>query len=191
MRARRALALATFLAALLLRKPLEADLVAHVLGQLPLLVLAGALIARDLIDPRADWNRGGVAALLAAGFMAAFWMLPRTIDAALNGRSMEAAKFIMMPALGMALATGWTRAAPLLRAFLKAQAVSMCGVLAFLYSHAPVRLCNFYLVDDQIRLGYAFLFLVPALVVLWVEPLFRGETARDLPRPPRMREAGN
>lgn len=189
MRMRRALALTAFAVALLLRRPFEADLVLHVLGQLPLLALAGALVARDFVDPGAEWNRGGVAALLAAGFLGAFWMLPRSIDAALSAPAMEAAKFAMLPALGLALATGWARAAPLLRAFLKAQAVSMCGVLAFLYIHAPVRLCNAYLVGDQERLGYAFLALAPALVVLWVAPLFSAASAIGLPQPGRMKEA--
>lgn len=165
------MALAVLGVAVAFNRAFEADLVAHVLLQLPLLALAGALVARDLLDPRADWNRGGIAALLAALFLGAFWMLPRSIDAALSDPAMSVAKFTMLPALGVALATGWARAAPLLRGFLKAQAISMCGILAFLYTHAPVRLCNAYLVSDQERLGLAFLVLAPALVVLWVAPL--------------------
>lgn len=185
MRARHVAALAALVAALILRRTLEAALLTHVLVQLPLLALAGALVARDLIDPRAAWNRGGVAALLAAAFLAAFWMLPRSIDAAVTDAATEAAKFVMLPALGVALATGWARAAPLARAFLKAQAVSMCGVLAFLYTHAPVRLCNAYLIDAQEQLGLAFLLLAPALAALWIVPLvFTGAPAvvrREMP----------
>jgi hypothetical protein len=112
-------------------------------------------------------------------------MLPRSIDAAVTDAATEAAKFVMLPALGVALATGWARAAPLARAFLMAQAVSMCGVLAFLYTHAPVRLCNAYLIDAQEQLGLAFLLLAPALAALWIVPLvFTGAPAvvrREMP----------
>ncbi|MCP4780418.1 MAG: hypothetical protein GY877_06605 [Hyphomicrobium sp.] len=153
----------------------ESNPVSHVLIQLPLLAWCGALLAQPAINLEAEWNRGGVVALLIALFGITFWMLPRSIDAALFSPAMEVAKFISLPlCVGAPLAIGWARAHPLLRGFLKAQAVSMLGVMAFLYTHAPVRICNAYLVDDQLRLGYAFLFTAIAVVVLWVAPLFVG-----------------
>ena len=83
-----------------------------------------------------------------------------------------------MPLLiGSALRLGWPRAHPMLRGFLKAQALAMLGVLAFLYTHAPVRLCNAYLAEDQLRLGLAFLATAFALAVLWVAPLLGAQEA--------------
>ncbi len=159
---------------LVLRQPLESDPVTHILVQLPLLAVAGALAVRDLSIGHGDWNRGGVAALLIALFTIAYWMLPRSIDAALQSPVVGTAKFISVPLLvGVPLAIAWSRAHPLLRGFLKAEAISMLGVLAFLYTHAPFRICNAYLVNDQERLGYGFFFVAIGLSLIWIFPLFK------------------
>ena len=171
-------AAAIFGVALVLRVPLEANPVTHMLVQMPGLALAGALLTPYSLG-QAGWNRGGVASLLAAVFTAAFWMLPRSVDAAVSVPLVDAAKFATLPLLvGMPLVIGWSRAHPLLRGFLKAQALSMLGILAFLYTHAPVRICNSYLVEDQFRLGIGFLAVAIALAVLWTAPLLVGEATR-------------
>lgn len=176
---RAAMAVLLVLAALVLRRPLEALPLTHVLGQLPMLALAGAVLAPAVALGRGDWNRGGWACLLVAGCGIAFWMLPRNIDAALSQPPWEAAKFVSLPLLvGLPLRLGWARAHPLLRAVLKAQALSMLGVLAFLYTHAPVRLCNAYLTEDQERLGLGFLALALVLATAWVAPLIFVKDAR-------------
>jgi hypothetical protein len=158
--------------AALFRVPLEASPLTHVLVQLPVLVLAGALIAPYLRLGQGDWNRGGWTCLLAAGFGIAFWMLPRSIDAALADMRWEIAKFLTLPFLiGLPLAAGYARAHPLTRAVIKAQTVSMLAVMAFLYTHAPMRLCNAYLAEDQYRLGIGFLALAFAAAAAWIAPL--------------------
>ncbi len=155
----------------------ERDPVAHILVQLPILALAGALIAMALVDhmdlQRSRWNAGGVPAILIAILAILFWMLPRSIDSALIDGRVELLKFITIPSLiGAPLALSLRRAHPLLRGFLKAQTVSMLGVMAFLYTHAPVRICNSYLVVDQERLGLGFLVVAFAFAILWTLPLF-------------------
>lgn len=170
--ARAALAALLMLVAVMLRRPLEALPLTHVLVQLPLLALAGAVLAPVLPLGRGEWNRGGWACLIVAGTGIAFWMLPRSIDAALSSTPWQAGKIVSLPLLvGLPLWLGWARAHPLLRAVLKAQSISMLGVVAFLYTHAPVRLCNAYLAEDQQRLGLGFLGLALALAAAWVAPL--------------------
>lgn len=159
------------------RDSLERDPVIHVLLQLPLLAIAGALISKVLLEDKAwqntSWLKGGVAPILVAIFTIAFWMLPRSIDAALVDPYMEVAKFASVPLLiGAPLAIGWPNAHPLFRGFLKAEAVSMLAVMAFLYTHAPVRICNAYLVSDQERLGLGFLFAAILCAVFWTWPIF-------------------
>ncbi|MDN5929417.1 MAG: hypothetical protein L0I29_20385 [Hyphomicrobiales bacterium] len=172
MRARLAWATGLIASAALFRGPLEASPLTHVLVQLPILALAGALIAPLLRFGRGDWNRGGWACLLAAGFGIAFWMLPRSIDAVLADMRWEVAKFLALPFLvGLPLAAGYARAHPLTRAVIKAQTVSMLAVMAFLYTHAPMRLCNAYLAEDQYRLGIGFLALAFATAAAWIAPL--------------------
>jgi hypothetical protein len=172
MSARLAWAFALIAIAVLFRSPLEASPLTHVLVQLPVLVLAGALIAPYLRFGKGDWNRGGWACLLAAGIGIAFWMLPRSIDATLADMRWEIAKFLALPFLvGLPLAAGYARAHPLTRAVIKAQTVSMLAVMAFLYTHAPMRLCNAYLAEDQYRLGIGFLALAFAAAAAWIAPL--------------------
>lgn len=176
----------------LFRHGLEADPVLHVLVQLPLLALSGALMVRGL---GADRFRPSPpvsnALILVAVFAILFWMLPRYIDEALVDPLVALAKFLSLPVLvGVPLAIAWSGGHPFLRGFLKANALSMLGILAFLYTHAPVRICNSYLIADQERLGAGFLLAAFALAVVWAIPLFlprsRGastfETAPDSSR---------
>ncbi|MEM1300116.1 MAG: hypothetical protein AAGH68_12660 [Pseudomonadota bacterium] len=157
--------------AVLLRGAAASDPVVHVLVQLPLLAVAGWWGARalELKTP------APLTALIVAISATAFWMLPRSIDAALETPWVDLAKFISIPALiGASLAAAWGQLHPILRGFVKAQSLSMLGVLGFLYTHAPVRICNSYLVSDQERLGLGFLYLCAALVVLWTLPVLTG-----------------
>lgn len=159
--------------ALLARGWFEATPTRHMLLQYPLLVAAGALTAAPVAALGAgEWNRGGIASLLAAIIAAAFWMLPRMVDGSVAALSVDLAKAASLAGLvGGGLRLGWPRAHPLLRAVLKAKTLSMLGILAFLYTHAPARLCNAYLPDDQQRLGEMFLLAALALTALWIAPL--------------------
>lgn len=181
--ARIALAAALVAVAAGLRRPLEAHAPTHVLVQMPMLALAGALIAPVLSFGRGRWNAGGWAALVIAPSRLAVWMLPRAIDAALTDPRREAARFATLPLLlGLPLAAGWARAHPLLRAVLKAQAVSMAAVMAFLYTHAPERLCNSYLIGEQRALGLGYLAVAAGLAAIWSAPLIvRPRAARRGP----------
>jgi hypothetical protein len=172
MSARLAWATGLIAIAALFHTPLEASPLTHMLVQLPVLALAGATIAPTLRLGQGNWNRGGWACLLTAGFGIAFWMLPRSIDAALGDMRWEIAKFLALPFLvGLPLAAGYARAHPLTRAVIKAQTISMLAVMAFLYTHAPMRLCNAYLAEDQYRLGIGFLALAFATAAAWIAPL--------------------
>ena len=83
------------------------------------------------------------------------------------------AKFAMLPILiGLPLRLAWGRLDPVLRGFCKAQAVSMSLILAFLYTHSPLRICNSYLLEDQQRLGVAFFVVGIGLIVVWAVPIF-------------------
>lgn len=178
MSARVATAAVLLLAAVMLREPLEALPLTHVLVQLPMLAWAGAIMAPATRLGQGEWNRGGWTSLIVAGSGIAFWMLPRHIDAAIADSAWEVGKFVSLPLLiGLPLRLGWMRAHPLLRGVLKAKALSMLGVMAFLYTHAPVRLCNAYLMEDQYRLGVGFLAVALLLAAAWSAPLF-------VPRPP-------
>lgn len=169
------------MAALAAQPFVASDPVVHVLLQMPALVVAGAALALRL---RLPGNLTG-AALILALVTGAIWMLPRSVDAALITQGGLVAKFITLPLLcGVPLALSWSRIGPVLRGFLKAQAISMLLFLSFLYTHAPLRICNSYLVDDQQRLGMGFAYAAAALTLIWLIPVFAGPNVSLLKKAP-------
>ena len=142
----------------------------HMLVQIPLLAIAGWLIARPAARAgRAElggFNAVGVPGLLIAAFAVVVWMLPRMLDAALSSTLVEAAKFTTVPLLiGAPLALSWPLLPHVARGFIWANLVSHAAVLGWLYSVAPNRLCTRYLFDQQAVLGAAL--LVVALAMLF------------------------
>ena len=162
-----------FGAALVLQPMARLDPVAHMLLQYPVLGASGYLLGLKM--PTAPDLRGP---LLVLGITCVgFWMLPRSLDAALDSPGMHLAKLVTLPLLaGLPLGMSVPRVGAVLRGFLKAQSLSMLGVLSFLYSHAPIRICNSYLIEDQQRLGAGFLWLAGGLSLLWAVPLFLGHS---------------
>ncbi|MEP3246418.1 MAG: hypothetical protein ABJN40_18890 [Sneathiella sp.] len=149
-----------------------ADPVIHVLVQFPLLAAAGYFLVAGK-GHRTIWT-GPLLVLAITSIL--FWMLPRTLDAILAEWSMFIAKFTLLPlTVGVPLALCWRHLSPLIRGFIKAETISMLGVLGFLYTHAPVRICNSYLLDDQVRLGYGFFGIAAGLSLFWIIPVFTGE----------------
>ena len=155
------------------------DPVLHVLVQIPLLLLSGGLVTSRITISKDI----AYVYLIIALVTLIYWMLPRSIDAALSSPWYDVAKFVSLPLLaGAPLALSWKHLHPVLRGFLKANAISMLGILAFLYIHAPIRICNSYLVTDQQNLGYGFFFVAIALSLYWSWPLIFGAPTQ---RPPQ------
>lgn len=171
-----------------LRTLLESVMAAHMLVQLPLLAALGAWGAGLLPVALRRWldgcNAGGLPFTLLALFAAAFWMLPRSLDGALNHGYLELAKFVSLPLLvGAPLALSWRRLSAITRGFLWSKLISMLVVLGWLYSVAPIRVCTNYLVDQQALLGRSLLF-VAALLTLWLAGrLFAGGRPADAAAP--------
>lgn len=163
-RLRTGLGLAALVATLPFAGWWEAGLVRHVLGQIPLLVAAGVLLAprvgRPVSQPTA------IAAILAAVFCIAFWMIPRWLDGAVNSRMVDVVKMASLVLLaGMPAGWAWPHLAPLTRGFVLAQLASMFGILGSIWLVAPVRLCNNYLVNEQTVLGRLALAVGVTMVV--------------------------
>ena len=151
---------------------LEGSMIGHMLIQIPLLALAGGLVARGASGGRGAvldrFNAGGIPGLLVAVFAVIAWMLPRMLDAALRSALVEAAKFITVPLLvGMPLALSWPLLPPVARGFVWANLISHTAVLGWLYSVAPNRLCARYLFDQQTTLGMALLIMAIVLLLGW------------------------
>lgn len=143
----------------------EASMPRHMLGQFPLLVAAGALVASmptQAVPP--GRHAEAVAAVLLAAFCLAFWMLPRWLDAAVSDGIVDLVKMATLVLLaGLPLGWGWRRLGSVARGFVGLQAVGMLAVLGFLYLTFPDRLCNNYLVSEQAILGALMLSLSGSL----------------------------
>jgi len=158
---------------------LEATLLRHLLVQIPLLAVSGCLLASALgrrwSRRLGDYNAGGIPGLIVATSAVAFWMLPRSLDAALADPFMELAKFVSVPLLiGVPLASSWPKLHAIAKGFIWANLISMLVVLGWLYLAAPARLCSYYLLGEQQVLGWALLMLAAAVAVCRASEAFIG-----------------
>ncbi|MCG3189895.1 MAG: hypothetical protein LKCHEGNO_02422 [Burkholderiaceae bacterium] len=170
------------------RHVLEASMTAQMLVQIPLLVVAGVLLSRALpgrlmaaIEP---WNVQGVTTLVLAMFASAYWMLPRSLDAAATEPLVAAAKFASLPLLvGLPLAIAWPRMGFIVKGVFLLEGLATLYRLGWLYLVSPDRLCNNYLLDDQQLLGRCLLVLGVALTLAIAGKLMWGRL--DLVSAPR------
>ena len=165
------------------RHALERAMVAHMLVQIPLLVVTGVLMARALpqsVRVRiARWNGGGVSGTLLALIVSSWWMVPRALDWALASPAMEVTKFVTLPLLvGAPIALSWRPLGSLGRGFVIANVLPMWAVVGWAYIAAPVRVCNYYLVDQQVLAGAGLLSLAVAVgIATAVMPFFTAPPA--------------
>lgn len=169
-RARLAALLLLVMLAPLARHQLEATMSAQMLIQIPLLVaagwlLAGAVPARVLAGVDA-WNHRGITGLVLVTVVAAFWMLPRSLDAATTHPLITVAKYLSVPLLiGVPLAVSWPRTGFVVGGFFLMEFVATFFRLGWLYLISPIRLCNNYALNDQQRLGRYMLAIGVGLLV--------------------------
>ncbi len=151
-------------------------MVGHV-GQIILLVVIGGYLARLLGEQRSapvmQVNRFGISGILLALFTLAVWLLPVSLDRALDQPAWTVAKFLTVPLLlGLPLRFSWPHLPSVVRGALWANAISMAFVMGWLYLEAPIRLCNNYLTNEQELLGYLYLATGSLLCAWWIVRAF-------------------
>ncbi|HEY8587233.1 MAG TPA: hypothetical protein VIL60_11000 [Rhodanobacter sp.] len=169
-----ALAALLFVAMLLppARQWLEGSMTLQMLVQIPLLVGVGYLLA-PAIPQRIDaylarWNHGGITSVVLASLVGLFWMLPRSLDAAVTEPWMAIAKFVSLPLLlGLPLGLGWPRMGFVVRGVFLLELIATFFRLGWLYLVSPVRLCNNFLLDDQQRSG-EYMLVIGGLIFVGV-----------------------
>lgn len=151
------LALLALLAMPALRHRMEAGMASHMLLQFPLLIVAGALLAAAC---PAAWRRGlerwntlGIAGLVASAGVLGLSMVPRLLDLVLVDARVEIAKWLALLACGAALRLSWHAAGVVVQGFFLGNVLPMTGVVGILYQNAPQRVCNSYLLDEQLLVG--------------------------------------
>lgn len=152
------------------RELLEASPTLHMVVQLPALVFGGLLLGAaypaKLKNLAAGFGFGNLSLLFMAISILLFWMIPRSLDAALDDSAYELWKFVSLPLLaGLPLRMCWTGLASVARGFISAQFIAMLAYLGWLYAASPIRICNNYLADEQKILGWNLLLIAAALAV--------------------------
>lgn len=176
-------ALAVLLLVPPLRPALESSMTRHMLLQVPLLMLCGAVLAQRLPaaarEGLARWNSLGIAGLFAVALGTALLMVPRLLDLAVADWRIDLAKAAALLACGAALRLSWRPAGALVQGFFLGNVLPMTAAVGQLYQDSPLRLCNAYLLDDQVRLGQALVALSIAVGIAWF-----GKLAIALARSP-------
>tara|TARA_B110001469_G_scaffold104700_1_gene103703 strand:- start:1010 stop:1621 length:612 start_codon:yes stop_codon:yes gene_type:complete len=157
---------------------LESTMVGHVLLQLPLLVTIG-MFAADVVPAKLKnmiilINAGGIFGCISITFIFLVWMIPRWLDASLVYETVALAKYASLIVGGVLLRMSWPIAHPITRGLLQIEFIAMLLRLGWLYLISPERLCNSYLLSDQIWLGRGLLIIAFALCLTWLIPIFFG-----------------
>ncbi|MDF2787610.1 MAG: hypothetical protein K0S80_708 [Neobacillus sp.] len=149
---------------------MESVMVIHMHMQMPMLVIAGMLMARFFQKKFPGffekWNSNGVPGITLFVLIVIYWMLPRTMDEALTSHLVEGFKFISLPFLaGISLRDSWKKLNPFGKNSIIISFTVLFLGLGWLYIWSPVQLCNNYLVIQQITLGWGFLTTSIGMVV--------------------------
>ena len=180
-----ALVLLAALASLPGQNFLEASMARHMLIQFPLLMLCGAWLAGGLLaaltPPAAarqiaasSWNAHGMTGLFGTALVLAVLMIPRMLDLALVNPWIELAKIAALVACGAAVYMSWRPAGWLVQGFFLGQLLPMMAVAGTLYESSPTRVCNAYLLDDQVLLGQLLVWIAASIALVWLAALFQS-----------------
>lgn len=151
---------------------LEQSMVTHMLIQLPALVIIGWLATKffpiSWKEKIMEWNRWGISGMAFAIVIMLYWMLPRTLDAALSEWTIELVKFSTLPLMGMALGLSWPLLNSIAQGVLKLEFWATFMRMGWLYLDLPDRLCSNYLLGDQRILGQLLLIAGTIWAFTWM-----------------------
>lgn len=184
--------LAALLSALLLmiaagfRFALERSMPLHMLVQMPILLGAGVAygcaVSCAVRDTKNTLARGaarlaacrcwkfdeyGIVGLSFLLLLSAYWMIPRALDDVLVSPVAELLKFAAFFGAGLVLPGTLARANRVTQLFFLGNFSWMMAIIGLLYQDTSVRLCNAYLLDEQVIAGQGLVLLSIAIPALW------------------------
>lgn len=144
---------------------------AHMLIQYPCLLLAGALLVKEVparwLSASRRWNELGIPGLVGSALALALLMIPRVLDLALVDVGVEVMKILALLTTGAALRLSWRRAGVVIQAFFMGNVLAMTAIVGMLYQDSAVRVCNAYRLDDQQGLGVALVLIAIGIGLTW------------------------
>jgi len=169
------------------RQWLEGTMTRHMLLQIPMLLAAGAAFARGLSPANQagtgapfagrlrQWDENGIVGLSVFLLASAYWMIPRALDSAAASLPVDAGKAVALLLAGLLVPGSLARANTIIQLFFVGNFAWMSAIAGMLYQDTPQRLCNLYLIDDQIVAGTGLVALALAVPVLWGVRHFRKD----------------
>lgn len=163
---------------------LESIMIVHMHVQMPMLIIAGFLMAKyiQMLFPSffEKWNSNGLPGIILFTIVWVYWMIPRTMDEALTLPTIEAFKFISLPFLaGIPLRDSWKKISQTVKNVFFISFTIMFFGMGLLYTMSPVQLCNNYLLIEQITLGWGFLTMALCLTIYLVYFAFTDRSAYE------------
>ncbi|MDS1138807.1 hypothetical protein RE432_00055 [Pusillimonas sp. SM2304] len=154
----------------------------HMLLHIPLVLCAGIFAGAALCTGRhrrgARWRRVremygkynelGVPGLLLGTFVAAYWMIPKSLDDVLLFPMANAGKYAGLFLAGMVLFDALRRANNVIKLFFLGNFSWMMAIVGLVYQEETSRLCNVYLLGDQEIAGRGLVVLAVAVPVAWL-----------------------
>jgi len=176
-------------AAALLRVPLEASMALHMLVQLPMIAVGGALLGHSLRGSRlasaiASFDAHGLTGLTWLLFASGYWMIPRALEESLTLPLAELAKFASVALMGAVLPGALARSSVIIELFFLGNFCAMMAIAGMLYQDMPQRLCNAYALDDQLMTGAGLVAGAIGLAIawcIWRLPAYTANTAHTAP----------
>lgn len=145
----------------------------HLLLQIPALLALGAVLGFEAgrhSGPGPHRLSGLAFGLGAIGF----WLIPRSLDAAVARQGVDLLLHLSMCAAGAALASSVPALPFALQMMLGVNGIAMLGAMGAVYSNTPWLVCASYDLAQQRRLGAALLGVAPILwAMLWIWALLR------------------
>jgi len=160
---------------------LESIMIMHMHMQMPLLVIAGFLMANffRVKSPSffENWNGNGLPGILLFSIITIYWMIPRTMDEALTLHTVEIFKFISLPFLaGVPLRDSWNKISPKAKTIVFTAFTILFFSMGILYTMVPVQLCNNYLLIEQMTLGWGFITMAVCMVIFLIYDSYTRKT---------------
>lgn len=145
---------------------LASSMVFHMLIQLPLLVVAGYFLSKQLkvhvANQPLNFYLSSWLWILVAGM---FWMLPISLDKALLHPQWDTFKVLTLLISG-ALLRGTLVGPKILSLFFIGSTVMMLFFIGYFYQDSELRLCNSYLLESQKIAGIGLIMMAFALLFL-------------------------
>lgn len=181
--------------ALVLRSWLVHSMTLHMLIHIPMLLVGGIFLGlaaarvitrapdRSIVKKAAAQvaacNRYGVSGLLCASLVGLYWMIPKALDGVLLFPAAEVSKFVSVILAGVCLSASWARADRVIKLFFVGGFCWMTAIAGMLYQESSTRLCNFYLLNDQVWAGRGLVILAVMIPVCWLLAEMRQHGVRQ------------